>query len=159
MKVVKMIVGTLAVGLVTLVTPALAGPSCSSVDVFCAAAPPIGIPGSPFMFFSGLVEIGPKPTVANPGLYLVLDGAAHDMDPLDGYVGFNAADILKSTSVLGLIGSRNGDFARDGSNDLPISSLLDLSGPPRFAGAAPNLDLRALGLPAPGSALPGLGQK
>lgn len=135
-----------AAALVLVTTAASADPSCSgSEDVYCAAVGSQGVPANPL--FNGVLEIGPKSQGGAPSLYVVLDGKSGDTNPLDGYLGLNTADIAKSTSVLGLIGSAEGDFARDGSNDHPITQVL---------GTATSLPTPG-GLPAPSGGIPNLG--
>lgn len=127
-----------AAGLLGLIasSASAANPSCSADDLYCvdtgsatagSGNPLTVLTANGFQIFQGVLEIGPKNQGSTPGLYVVFDGFDGNVNPLDGYLGYNSADIAKSNSVLGLIGASSGNFERDGSNDQPISNLLAAS--------------------------------
>lgn len=144
-----------AAGLVGLVaSSAMAeNPTCSgSTDIICvdtsSATAGTGNPltpltNGPLQVLRGIVEVGSKnPDVKN--VYVVFDGDEGVPNPLDGYLGFSAADLKKT---LGLVGSPEGNFNRGGGNDSIATLLGALPGAPSnmnavaisLEGLAPNL--------------------
>lgn len=111
---------------------AAAEPSCSSSDTYCISTanalegngnPLTGLTNSPLQILRGVLEIGSR----NDGVYVVFDGYSGNVNPLDGYLGIDTRDLMKSNSLLGLVGNDHGDFNRNGNGNTPITALLGLT--------------------------------